>query len=107
MFVAVKLDQAPFRDVRVRRAMAMAGDWKELLAASPYALGHGAPNPAVPAGLTEWSIPVDQLTPLGRRLSKSTLPTVACCSRTPDIRMASRRRSRALRTVRTTSTRCR
>lgn len=70
MFVAVKLDQAPFRDVRVRRAMAMAGDWKELLAASPYALGHGAPNPAVPAGLTEWSIPVDQLTPLGRRLSE-------------------------------------
>src|SRR5262249_8024119 len=33
-----------------------------------WSQGQGAPNPAVPAALREWSIPVDQLPPDGRRL---------------------------------------
>ena len=65
---AMKLDQEPFKDARVRRALALATNWKEMLAASPIALGHGVPNPAVPAALTEWAIPIDQLSPSGRRL---------------------------------------
>ena len=40
---------------------------KEILDTNPIALGHGSPNPAVPAALVDWSIPIDQLTPLGRR----------------------------------------
>ena len=55
------------QDVRVRRAMAMAGNPQEMAEANPYALGHAMPNPAVPAALREWSIPIDQLTPEGRR----------------------------------------
>jgi peptide/nickel transport system substrate-binding protein len=66
-FAAMKLDQEPFRDVRARRALAMASNLKEILDTNPIALGHGKPNPAVPAALVEWSIPIDQLTPLGRR----------------------------------------
>src|SRR5262249_6019265 len=30
--------------------------------------GHGSPNPAVPAALRDWSIPIDQLSPECRRL---------------------------------------
>ena len=67
-FAAMKLDQEPFRDVRVRRAVAMAANLKEILDANPLAQGQGSPNPAVPAALVEWSIPIDQLTPEGRRL---------------------------------------
>jgi len=66
-FAAMKLDQEPFRDVRVRRAVALASNRAEVLDASPLALGQGSPNPAVPAALVEWSIPIDQLTPEGRR----------------------------------------
>ena len=46
------------------------GSWrgKEILDASPLALGQGVPAPAVPPALVEWSIPIDQLTPQGRRL---------------------------------------
>src|SRR4029077_2065501 len=58
----------PFRDVRVRRAVAMAINLKEILDASPLAQGQGAPAPAVPPALVEWSIPIDQLTPEGRRI---------------------------------------
>jgi peptide/nickel transport system substrate-binding protein len=73
---AMKLDQEPFKDTRVRRALALATNWKEMLAASPIALGQGAPNPAVPAALTEWAIPIDQLSPSGRRLYEHD-PTAA------------------------------
>jgi peptide/nickel transport system substrate-binding protein len=65
---AMKLDQEPFKDARVRRALALATNWKEMLAASPIALGQGVPTPTVPAALTEWAIPIDQLSPSGRRL---------------------------------------
>jgi peptide/nickel transport system substrate-binding protein len=64
----MKLDREPFRDVRVRRALAVSYNWREVLETSPWALGHGVPNPTVPAALREWSIPIDQLTPLGRRI---------------------------------------
>ncbi len=67
-FTAMKLDQEPFKDVRARRALALATNLKELLAVSPLALGQGVPATVVPAALTEWAIPIDQLTPQGRRL---------------------------------------
>ena len=63
-----KLGQEPFKDVRVRRAMMRANNWKEILESNAVAEGHGAPNPAVPAALREWAIPVDQLPPDGRKL---------------------------------------
>ena len=63
-----KLEQDPFKDVRVRRALAVATNWKEVLETNSWSQGHGVPNPAVPAALKEWSIPIDQLPPEGRRL---------------------------------------
>jgi peptide/nickel transport system substrate-binding protein len=67
-YTAMKLDREPFRDVRVRRALAMALDWKQIVETNAWSLGYGVPNPAVPAALREWAIPIDQLTPLGRRM---------------------------------------
>jgi peptide/nickel transport system substrate-binding protein len=64
----MKLDQEPFKDVRVRRALSMASNWREVLETNAWSLGKGAPNPAIPAALKEWSIPIDQLPPEGRRL---------------------------------------
>jgi peptide/nickel transport system substrate-binding protein len=64
----MKLDQEPFKDIRVRRALALAGDWKETLETNAFSLGHGVPNPAVPAAFRDWSIPIDQLPPEGRKL---------------------------------------
>jgi peptide/nickel transport system substrate-binding protein len=64
----MKLDQAPFTDVRVRRAMAMALNWRDLVAANAWADGHGVPNPAIPAAFREWSIPIADLPPEGQRL---------------------------------------
>lgn len=64
----MKLDQDPFKDIRVRRALAMAGDWKEILETNAFSLGNGAPNPAVPAAFRDWSIPISELPPEGRRL---------------------------------------
>jgi peptide/nickel transport system substrate-binding protein len=70
----MKLDQAPFADVRVRRAMAMALNWKDLVAANAWAHGHGVQNPAIPAAFRDWSIPLDQLPPEGRRLYTQDIP---------------------------------
>ena len=64
----MKLDQDPFKDVRVRRALGVASDWREILETNAWSQGKGVPNPAVPAALREWSIPIDQLPPEGRRL---------------------------------------
>ncbi|HEV2056900.1 MAG TPA: ABC transporter substrate-binding protein [Methylomirabilota bacterium] len=65
----VHLDQEPFKDIRVRRALAMASNWKEVLETNSWSQGgHGAPNPAMPAAFREWSIPIDQLPAEGRRL---------------------------------------
>ena len=67
-YTAMKLDQEPFKDLRVRRAMAMAQDWREVLESNAWSQGQGLPNPLIPAALKEWSIPIDQLGPEGRRL---------------------------------------
>ena len=67
-FAVVKLDEDPFKDVRVRRALAMACNSQEMADANPFALGHAAVNPTVPAALRDWSIPLDQLSAEGRRL---------------------------------------
>jgi peptide/nickel transport system substrate-binding protein len=70
----MKLDQEPFKDVRVRRALAMASNWREVLETNAWSQGKGAPNPAIPAALKEWSIPIDQLPPEGRRLYEPDIP---------------------------------
>jgi peptide/nickel transport system substrate-binding protein len=64
----LKVEQEPFKDQRVRRALAIAGNWREILETNAWSQGHGVPNPAVPAAFKEWAIPIDQLTPEGRRL---------------------------------------
>ncbi len=70
----MKLDQAPFNDVRVRRAMAIATNWRDLVAANAWAHGHGVPNPAIPAAFKEWSIPLAELPPEGRQLYEQNVP---------------------------------
>jgi peptide/nickel transport system substrate-binding protein len=64
----MKLDQDPFKDVRVRRALGMASNWREVLETNAWSQGQGVPNPAIPAALKEWSIPIDQLPSEGRKL---------------------------------------
>jgi peptide/nickel transport system substrate-binding protein len=64
----MKLDQDPFKDVRVRRALGMASNWREVLETNAWSQGKGAPNPAIPAALKEWTIPIEQLPAEGRRL---------------------------------------
>src|SRR5712691_3243355 len=54
----MRTDQAPFHDVRVRPAISHAIDRQGLIEAVPL---RGEPTPAVPRGLAEWSLPVDQL----------------------------------------------
>jgi peptide/nickel transport system substrate-binding protein len=66
--MAMKLDQEPFKDVRVRRALGMASNWREVLETNAWSQGQGSPNPAIPAALREWSIPIGQLPPDGRVL---------------------------------------
>ena len=64
----MKLDQEPFKDVRVRRALAQASNWKEILETNAWSQGHGLPNPAVPAAFKEWSLPIAELPAESRRL---------------------------------------
>jgi len=71
----MKLDQEPFKDVRVRRALALASSWREILESNAFShVGHGVPNPAVPAAFKEWSLPIDQLPPDARRLYEQDIP---------------------------------
>ena len=58
--IAMRTDQPPFTDVRVRRAISQAVDRHALIEA---VWGRGEPTGAVPRGLAEWSLPVDQLGP--------------------------------------------
>jgi peptide/nickel transport system substrate-binding protein len=67
-FGVPNLEVEPFKDVRVRRAFHMAVNGKDVIQVNPFGYGHGSPNPLVPSALREWSIPIDQLPPEGRRL---------------------------------------
>ena len=57
--ISMRTDQKPFNDVRVRQAISLAIDRQGILDAT--AEGVGVFNPPVPAGLKEWSIPMNQL----------------------------------------------
>jgi peptide/nickel transport system substrate-binding protein len=54
----MRTNQPPFHDVRVRRAISHAIDRQGIIDAVSI---RGAPSPAIPRGLTEWSLPIDQL----------------------------------------------
>ena len=56
--ITMRTDQAPFTDVRVRRAISQALDRQAIIDAVYL---RGEATPAVGRGLTEWSLPVDQL----------------------------------------------
>jgi peptide/nickel transport system substrate-binding protein len=57
--VSMRTDRPPFNDVRVRQAMSLAVDRQAILDA--VAEGVGVFNPAVPAALKDWSLPIAQL----------------------------------------------
>jgi peptide/nickel transport system substrate-binding protein len=58
--LTMRTDQPPFNDVRVRRAISHALDRRGIIEAVYL---RGEPTPAIGRGLTEWSLPVDQLGP--------------------------------------------
>lgn len=57
--ISMRTDQKPYSDVRVRQAMSLAIDRKAIIDA--VFEGVGVLNAPVPAGLKEWTLPVDQL----------------------------------------------
>jgi peptide/nickel transport system substrate-binding protein len=63
-----KLATPPFNDLKVRRALSRASNVAEVFESLAFSQGHWTPNPAVPAAFADWSIPIDQLNPEGRKL---------------------------------------
>ena len=57
--ISMRTDRPPFNDVRVRQAMSLAVDRQAILDA--VAEGVGVFNPAVPAALKDWALPIAQL----------------------------------------------
>jgi peptide/nickel transport system substrate-binding protein len=57
--IYMRTDKPPFSDVRVRRAISLAFNRKGIVDA--LLEGVGVFNSAVPAGLRDWALPVDQL----------------------------------------------
>jgi peptide/nickel transport system substrate-binding protein len=57
--ISMRTDQKPFSDVRVRQAISHAIDRQGIIDA--VAEGVGVFNPAVPAALKDWAVPVNQL----------------------------------------------
>jgi ABC-type transport system substrate-binding protein len=57
--VSMRTDRPPFNDVRVRQAMSLAIDRQAIVDA--VLEGVGVLNPAVPAALKDWSLPIAQL----------------------------------------------
>jgi peptide/nickel transport system substrate-binding protein len=55
---ATRLEEVVVSDVRVRRAISIAVDRQALIDAVYL---RGEPSPALPRGLAEWSLPIDQL----------------------------------------------
>jgi peptide/nickel transport system substrate-binding protein len=66
-FIGTRLADEPFKDIRVRYALARATSLAEIFESNAFSLGQWVPNPIVPAGFSEWSIPIDQLGPQGKK----------------------------------------
>src|SRR5262247_1386177 len=56
--LTMRSDQPPFNDVRVRRAISHALDRRGIIEAVSL---RGEPTPAIGRGLTQWSLPVEEL----------------------------------------------
>ena len=66
-FFGFRLAEEPFKDIRVRRALARATSLAEIFESNAFSQGQYAAHAVVPAGFTEWTIPIDQLGPEGRK----------------------------------------
>jgi peptide/nickel transport system substrate-binding protein len=57
--ISMRTDEKPFNDVRVRQAISMAMDRQGIVDATYE--GVGRVNAAVPRGLAEWALPIEQI----------------------------------------------